>query len=72
MNEVKGWLTSKTVWSSIIGTTITALHAFGVHIGFLDNIDAEAFAGHLADIASGLFFLAAGVFRVTATAKLKA
>lgn len=70
MNDVKSWLTSKTIWSSILGTVITVLHALNVHIGFLDTVDTEAFAGHLADIASGVFFLAAGVFRFTATAKI--
>lgn len=70
MDEVKNWLTSKTIWMTILGGLTTVLHALNVHIGILDNADTNLFAGHLADIASAVFFLAAGVFRVTATAKI--
>lgn len=72
MNDLKNWLTSKTVWAAAIGVVLQVLHGLNIHIGFLDTVDADVFAGHLADVASAVFFLAAGLFRVTATKKLTA
>lgn len=72
MNDVKSWLTSKTIWATVLGTLVTVLHAVNVHVGFLDTLDTQAFAGHLADVASGVLFVFAAIFRTTATAKLTA
>lgn len=70
MDQVKSWLTSKTVWAAAIAALIQVLHAFNVHVGFLDSLDANVFAGHAADAATAAFSIAAAVFRVTATHKL--
>lgn len=69
MDQVKGWLTSKTVWMSIIGIALQLAVVFKVPLPA--DLDTNLLATHLANAVSAVLFLAAAVFRVTATHKLK-
>lgn len=70
MDQVKSWLTSKTVWMSIIGFAVQAATVLHLSIPGIASMDTTALAGHLANLVSAVLFIAAGVFRVTATHKL--
>jgi hypothetical protein len=68
MDQVKSWVTSKTVWLSIIGFVVQATQVLHVNLPLLDNPDL--LAGQLANLVSAVLFLGAGLFRLTAKHKL--
>lgn len=69
MNDIKHWLTSRTIWISAIGVLLQVLHLLKIETP-LDTIDTGALADHMVNLVSAVLFIAAGVFRAAATKKL--
>lgn len=68
MYDYKHWLTSKGVWTAILGGLLQLLTILNVH--WLDGLDVGIASDHLVNIASGALFILAAIFRATATTKL--
>jgi len=67
MYDYKSWLTSKSVWTAIVGAGLQIAALLKVP---LPDVDVDAASNHLVNIASGALFILAAIFRVTAKAKL--
>lgn len=65
---VKPLLTSRTVWSAIVGFLATALAMFGVPL--LDGVDQSTLVTNILGVVQGVSFILAIVFRAGATKKL--
>ena len=65
MIDYKNILQSKAVWSSIIGFLAVALKFFKVDLG-----DTSGLVDAIMQIVTGISFLAAAAFRITATKQL--
>lgn len=70
MEDVKHWLTSKTVIAAGLGAIITGLQLFGVDQAA--GIDKDSLAAHVVDITEGVLYVIALVGRLTAKTKLVA
>lgn len=70
MEDVKSWLASKTVWMSILGVLATLTSMLGKD--WFATIDQGALAEALVNVAQGVFYVLAAVFRITADKKLVA
>lgn len=67
-NQVKSWLTSKTVWMSILGVLATLASFLGKD--WFATIDQGVLAENLVNLSQAVFYILAAVFRVTADKKL--
>jgi hypothetical protein len=68
MDEVKHWLTSKTIIAAAMGIVLNVLTATGIHLP-ADLVPADI-ADHITNVASAVFYVIAIFGRATATAKL--
>lgn len=67
-DQVKSWLTSKTIVASALGVAITVAQAFGVEAAA--GIEKDAFAGHVVNVVEGVLYAIAIFGRFTATKKV--
>lgn len=67
MTDLKPILTSRTVWSSLVGFACLIASVFGVETALIDQ---GALAEALLQVATGLAFVGSIVFRIAATRKL--
>lgn len=70
MEDVKHWITSKTVIAAALGVAITVAQAFGLEAAA--GIEKDALASHLVNVVEGALYVVALYGRLTATKALKA
>lgn len=66
MTDIKSMLSSRTVWSGIVGFLAVMAGAFGVNFGVENTEIVDA----VVKVVEGVSFIAAIVFRVLATEKI--
>jgi choline-glycine betaine transporter len=67
MTDLKPILQSRSVWSSLVGILCLIASVFGVETRLIDQ---GALAEALLQVATGIGFVGAIIFRVTATSQL--
>jgi choline-glycine betaine transporter len=67
MTDLKPILQSRSVWSSFVGILCLIASVFGVETRLIDQ---GALAEALLQVATGISFVGAIIFRVTATSQL--
>lgn len=70
MNEVKHWLTSKTIVVAAVGILLNLLGA--AHIKGLETLVPSDVADNIVGIVNGVLFFGTAVSRLVATKKLTA
>lgn len=70
MDEVKHWLTSKTVIAAAIGVALSVAQVFGLTDAV--GIDKDSIADNVVKISEGALYMIALIGRLTASKKLVA
>lgn len=66
MDDIKGFIASRTVWAAVIGFAAVVANAFGVNLGIENGEAVDA----IMKVVEGVSFIAAIFFRIKATAKI--
>jgi lysozyme family protein len=67
VNDTKSLLTSKTLWSNLVGLSAVMLSIFGIDAS---GVDHAGLSQAIPQVVAGLSFIASSVFRITASKRI--
>lgn len=67
MTDTKSLLTSKTLWSNLVGLSAVMLSIFGIDAS---GVDHAGLSQAIPQVVAGLSFIASSVFRITASKRI--